>query len=129
MKLFTLILATTCLLAISTVSSAQTSFISLKGMETNTGIMATTAGSIKFNPNGIAKGILKVKMFNQPEGTYTVQLVDANGNIVGTKEIKHADGTTLEIADFGKKYESGTYQVEMINPNNIKTSETVMLLI
>ena len=128
MKFFTLILATTCLLAISTVSSAQTSFISLKGIESNTGIMATTASSIKFNPNGIAKGILKVKMFNQPEGVYTVQLIDANGNVVGTKELHHANSTEMETADFGKSFDGGTYQVAVINPTNTKTAETIMLL-
>src|ERR1700741_1986187 len=54
----------------------------------NHGEMVSTAASvksgvIKFNPNSIAQGVLKIKMLNQPEGVYTVQLVDADGNVVG----------------------------------------------
>jgi hypothetical protein len=128
MKLFTLILTTTCLLSISTVNFAQTSFINIKGIENNDGNMVTTPGSIKFNPNNIAQGILKVKMFNQPEGIYTVQLIDAEGNVLGNKEIHHEDGTVIETADFGKNFKGGTYQVVVINPSNKKTDETIMLL-
>ena len=128
MKLFTLILTTTCLLGISTANFAQTSFISLKTAENTEMNMVASAGSIKFNPNGIAKGILKVKMFNQPQGVYTVQLIDSDGNVLGTKEINHTDGTT-ETADFGKNFTGGTYQVVVINPDNKKTDETIMLLI
>jgi len=128
MKLFTLILTTTCLLGISTVNFAQTSFISLKSGLSNEQNMVATTASIKFNPNGIAKGILKVKMFNQPDGVYTAQLVDSDGNVLATKEINHAADTTLETADFGKSFTSGTYQVVIINPDNKKTDETIMLL-
>jgi hypothetical protein len=129
MKFFTLTLVTICLLAVCTVSVAQTSFISLKSIETNKANMVSTAGSINFNPTGIAKGIIKVKMFNQPDGIYTVQLIDVDGKVLGTKQIHHTDGTTQEIADFGKNFAGGTYQVEMVNPDNQKIDQTIMLLI
>lgn len=87
------------------------------------------SGSIKFNPNSIAQGILKIKMFNQPEGVYTVQLVDADGNVVAVKAINHTEDKSLEIADFGRKVTGGTYQIVVVNPENKKTSETIMLLI
>jgi hypothetical protein len=93
------------------------------------GNMVATNASIKFNPCGIAQGILKIKMFNQPDGIYTVLLIDSNGKVLGSKEIHHAEDTKLEIADFGKNFAGGTYQVEMITPGNIKTTQTIMLLI
>ena len=71
---------------------------------------------------------LKVKMFNQPEGLYTVQLLDVDGKVLAVKQINHAAGLTVETADFEKKFEGGTYQVELINPKNKKTTETIMLL-
>ena len=86
-------------------------------------------GSISFNPVEIAKGIIKVKMFNQPEGTYTVQIIDENGKVLAAKEMHHSDGTNVEIADFGKNFTGGTYQLEVVNPDNKKTDQTVMLLI
>ena len=129
MKLFTIIFATTCLLSVCSTSFAQTSFISLKNVETTPVNPLTATSSIKFNPLGIAKGILKIKMFGQPAGNYTVQITDAAGKVLGTKEINHANGTTTEIADFGKDFTGGTYQVEVIAPDNKKTAQTIMLLI
>jgi hypothetical protein len=128
MRLFTLIVVTFCLL-IASVSFAQTSFTDIKNVESNELNMANTTGSITFNPIGIAKGIVKVKMFNQPTGNYRVQIIDAAGKILASKEIYHTDNKTLEIADFGKNFAGGTYQVEMINPDNKKTDQTIMLLI
>lgn len=129
MKIFTLILATICLLATSTTCVAQSSFLSLKNVESIEGIKASVAPSIKFSLLGIANGIVKVKMFNQPDGIYTVQLIDADGKIVGNKQIQHTSGTVLETTDFGKNLTGGTYQVEVVNPDNQKTTETIMLLI
>jgi hypothetical protein len=91
--------------------------------------MVATNASIKFNPIGIAQGILKIKMFDQPDGIYTVQLLDSDGKVLGTKQIHHTEDTKLEIADFGKNFAGGTYLVEVINPDNIKTTQTIMLLI
>jgi hypothetical protein len=129
MRLFILTLATTYLLAISAASFAQTSFISLKNIDNKENMVTTTAGSIKFNPVEIAKGILKVKMFNQPAGIYTVQITDADGNVSATKEINHTANTITEIADFGKTFAGGTYQVEITGTNNKKTSQTILLLL
>ena len=126
MKLSTLIIATASLLIISTASFAQTGFVNLNNIENNT---VTTAASIKFNPIGIANGVVKVKMLNQPKGTYTVQAIDEAGNVIGVKEIQYAGGSNTEIADFGKTFAGGTYQVAVISPDNNKTSETIMLLI
>ena len=128
MKLFTLILTTTILLATSSVSSAQTSFISMNSVENQQTVSPLTGGSIKFNLVGIANGIVKVKMFNQPEGTYTVELIDADGKLLDIKEIHHVDSKNLEVVDFGKKLEGGSYQVAVVNPDNKKTVQTIMLL-
>jgi hypothetical protein len=129
MKLFTLIFATTCLLSISTVSFAQTSFISIKYAETSQkSVDPSTAGSIKFNLLGIADGIIKVKMYNQLSGIYTVQLMNADGKMLASNEVSHNDNTNVEVVDFGKKFEGGSYQVVVVNPDNNKTVQTIMLL-
>jgi hypothetical protein len=129
MKFFTIILATVVSLAISTVSVAQTSFISIKNMEANQVSPAMVVGSISFNPIGIANGVVKVKMFNEPTGVYILQVKDADGKVAGVKEIQHTVGTTLEMIDFKKSFEGGTYKLEITSPDNTKTSQTIMLLI
>jgi hypothetical protein len=129
MKFFTIISAAVCLLAISTVSVAQTSFISIKNIEANQVSPAIAVGSISFNSMGIANGIVKVKMFNEPTGVYTLCIKDADGKVIATKEIQHTVGTTLEISDFKKTFDGGTYQLEITTPDNKKTSQTIMLLI
>ncbi len=128
MKLSTLIIATACLLTVSTAVSAQTSFISLKGITTTTPTEITMVSSIKFNLLGIANGKVKVKMYNEPKGSYTVQVTDVNGNKVGVKEITHEDGSTIENVDFSKTFQDGTYKITVFDANNNKLDETVMLL-
>jgi len=127
MKPFTLILATAFLLAISSVSFAQTS-TSTYNVSENIQILSIK-GSIKFNPLGIADGFVKIKMSNQPKGVYNVKVMDANGTILETKKINHLDSTEIEVADFGRKFPGGTYQLEVISPDNTKTDQTIMLLI
>ena len=126
MKLSTLLIATIALLTISSSSFAQTSFMNLNAGNNE---VATVAPSIKFNPLGIANGVVKVKMFNQPTGTYTVQVIDASGTVLGVKEIQHTNGSRTEVADFGRTFAGGTYQLQVISPNNTKTAQTIMLLI
>ena len=119
MKLFTLIFAT-CLL-VSSASSAQTaSFINST---------ENSVKSIKFNPLGIANGVMQVKMYNQPVGSYTVSIVDENGNVTASKVIIHNGGTTIETADFGMAFAGGSYQVQVVSPDNQITNETFLLLI
>jgi hypothetical protein len=119
MKLFTLIIATTCLITTSKAASTQQGVTSQPN--------AATA-SIKFNSMGIANGVVKVKMYNQPEGIYTIQVMDAAGKVIANKSIQHTKGIQTETADFGKTFTGGTYQLEVTAPNNAKTHETIMLL-
>ena len=126
MKTSTLIIATIALLSISSASFAQTSFLTLNVANNE---VANVTPSIRFNPLGIANGVVKVKMFNQPTGTYTLQVMDANGTVLSVKEINHTNGSTTEVADFARTFAGGTYQLQVISPNNTKTSQTIMLLI
>ena len=127
MKFFTLVISTV-LLAISTTSTAQSSFINLKSSDSRQS-QVISAASISFNAMGIAAGVVKIKMFNQPAGIYILQVKNADGKIACTKKIDHSINTTLEIAELGKQFEGGTYQLELISPDNTKTNQTIMLLI
>jgi len=123
MKLFTLIFTAALLLTVSNVSFGQaTSNI----FETNQAV--SIKGSIKFNPLGIADGVVKIKMQNEPAGVYNVLVMDANGTVLETKTINHSDNTATEVADFGRKFAGGTYSLQVISPDNTKTAQTIMLL-
>src|SRR5438067_1327183 len=64
-----------------------------------------TASSVKVSPMQIAEGIITVKLFNQPKGTYTVRLLDEAGVVLSNKDIDHMAGTSSEIVQFGKTLE------------------------
>ncbi|UAY53458.1 hypothetical protein [Ferruginibacter albus] len=113
MKLFTLIIATAIISLASFTATAQISSVN---------------SSVKFNPMGIANGVIKVKMNNQPTGVYTLQILDENGTILGVKTINHETANNVETADLGKTFAGGTYRLEVIYPDNTKTGETIMLL-
>ena len=125
MKLSTLIFTTACLLAISSASFANTGFISLKSA---VAIKAETNSSIKFNLLGIATGKVRIKMYNEPKGNYTVLVINAERNILGTRKIEHKENNTIETVDFGKTFTEGKYTIIVLDSNNQKVDETTMLL-
>ncbi|MGG9971903.1 hypothetical protein ACQ33O_08940 [Ferruginibacter sp. SUN002] len=88
----------------------------------------TKQASIKVCPLQIANGIVVVKMNNQPQGEYTVQIADENGNVLMTKAVNHNVTAASETVNFGKNLTGGTYTIEVVTPNKAKQSETVMLL-
>ena len=130
MKTLTTIFTIACFSIITNKGLSQTGYINTKSVfpeAINT--IATSAGqSIKMNTMGIAQGIIKVKMVNQPKGSYSVQLLNSDGVVLSTQVINHEEGTSSEIVQFGKSLPGGMYQVELTSPDNTKTTEKVMLL-
>jgi hypothetical protein len=117
MKRLISILTIMCLLTIVHESIGQTSFNNTRSIELKKAISRSRSAKltnpgmsscIKVDPMQIAEGIVTVQLFNQPKGTYTVQLLDSNGKVLITKEIEHEDGTSAEVVQFAK-YASGRY--------------------
>ncbi len=95
--------------------------------EASTSTLATVA-AIKVCPMQIAEGVVVLKLANQPEGNYTVQIIDENGTVLMTTKVNHDMHSASETVKFGKTLAGGTYTVEVVRPDNSKKSETVMLL-
>ena len=68
-------------------------------------------------------------MVNQQKGDYTVQLMNTEGKVLSTQIVSHQGDNSSEIIQFGKTLSGGMYQVSVLNPENIKTTEKVLLLI
>ena len=118
MKTFTFATLFICLSSVFNSSFAQTN--SAAGI---------TQPTIEINPIGLAKGEIRIKWMNQPEGNYTVQLQDNNGNIIGNQEVKHTSSIENSAIHFPKITKEGMYQIIITRPNNSSIKEKVLLFI
>ncbi|MES2430957.1 MAG: hypothetical protein V4556_08470 [Bacteroidota bacterium] len=87
----------------------------------------SAVAALKVCPMQIAEGIVVLKLNNQPQGNYTVQIVDENGVVLMAQAVNHNTASTSETVKFGKTLAGGTYTVNVVAPDNNTTSETVML--
>ncbi|UEG49561.1 hypothetical protein LK994_13045 [Ferruginibacter lapsinanis] len=91
-------------------------------------VAVTTVSSLKICPMQIAEGMIVLKMVNQPEGNYSVQVINEEGNVVFANDVKHTADLTAQTVNFGKTLNGGTYTIQVTKPDHSQTTETVMLL-
>ena len=134
MKALKTTIAILVLTIVSNVTFAQNSYNNAKGLlessvATHTCAKTETVGaSLKVCPMQLAEGVVVLKFANQPEGNYTINIADENGNVLMTQAISHNATAAKETVKFGKTLAGGTYTVEVVKPDNTKKTETVMLL-
>ena len=68
-------------------------------------------------PNPVAKGLLHLLFNNQPEGKYTIRLINKWGQVVYSKQIQHANtGRSSEGITIDEYMAHGVYRLEVIKP-------------
>ena len=80
---------------------------------------------ITIYPNPVQNGYIRLQMNNMPKGNYVVRLVNSIGQTILTREIIHAEGTSIETVGVNKI--KGAYLVEVINPDNSKSVNKVII--
>ena len=74
------------------------------------------AGSISVYPNPVINGTLNLQLGNQPEGTYSMRLLNPVGQVLLTKKIEHNGGNYTEKINWDYKMARGMYQLEVTKP-------------
>ncbi len=135
MKTLNSAIAILVLMIVSNVSFGQDAYYNVKNIlesdmakHTCATVAPTTVSSLKICPMQIAEGTIVLKMVNQPEGNYTVQVINEEGAVVFANAVNHTSGLNAETVNFGKTLNGGTYTIQVTKPDNSQTSETVMLL-
>jgi hypothetical protein len=78
-------------------------------------------------PNPVTGGELNVLLENIAAGTYTIRIINFNGNLIASKEIKHSGGNqthSINVAQLA----AGNYFVELIQPVNTRLVYKVIRL-
>jgi Secretion system C-terminal sorting domain len=76
---------------------------------------AATVG-MHIYPNPAAPGNLNLQMINQQAGIYQVKLINAFGQVVMTRSVYNAGGTSVENLKPGTGIPKGIYQLEITSP-------------
>lgn len=77
-------------------------------------------GSFSVYPNPITEDIIHLQMNNQPAGKYQVRLYNAAGQVLLSKEINHAEGSSKEDIKC-ENLPKGVYQLKIGNSSDSST--------
>ncbi len=72
---------------------------------------------ISIYPNPILNGTINLQLKNLPEGMYGIRLMNKEGQVLITKQIHHAAGTSMEQLQLDKYTPHGIYQLEVTSPS------------
>jgi hypothetical protein len=76
---------------------------------------------IRVYPNPVTGGFIGVEFKNMADGIYKATLLNAAGQMMLSKLINHAAGTSMENVTPDYKLAAGIYQLEVTAPDKSKT--------
>ncbi len=77
-------------------------------------------------PNPVTDGNINLQLVNQPKGIYGIRLINKLGQVIMTKQIEHAEGSSMGTIKMNKTLTHGTYQLEVIKPDNSRINIKVL---
>ncbi|MEP6948534.1 MAG: immunoglobulin domain-containing protein [Ginsengibacter sp.] len=78
--------------------------------------MANVKQSISIYPNPLVNGNINLLLTNQSAGVYGLKLINNMGQVIISKEINHAEGSSSETIQLDKYSVHGVYQLEVMKP-------------
>ncbi len=94
-------------------------------------IVKVNAGNVKpgfaISPNPAEGGVVNLQFTNQPEGRYSVNIVSTLGQTLLSNTLTHAGGSSTQLLNLPEGIARGTYQVEIIAPDNTRTTQKLLL--
>ena len=83
--------------------------------------MTEQVGGLRIYPNPVTDGVIGVEFKNMSVGTYNTRLTNSVGQAISNQQINHATASGMEYIHQGFKLAAGTYQLEVIAPDNTVT--------
>ena len=94
-------------------------------------IVKLVAGNVKpgfsLSPNPVEGGIINLQFKNQPEGKYSVRILNNLGQQLQNTIISHAGRNSNQLLQLPGTIASGTYQIEIIAPDLTNTIKTLLV--
>lgn len=89
--------------------------------------MVTSRRDIRVYPNPVTEERINLMFSNQPEGNYNLRLVNALGQVMLTKQIYHASGSSMKTLKVSKNMVDGIYKLEITRPDKSTYNINVIL--
>ena len=95
--------------------------VDINGKTAYTNVVKVLIGSIKhditISPNPIRDGMIHLQFMNQPEGKYSIRLLNKLGQVIVSRQISHAEGSSTELIKWDYNLAHGMYQLEVTRPD------------
>ena len=95
--------------------------VDINGKTAYTNVVKVLMGSIKQDitiyPNPITDGMIHLQLMNQPEGKYGMRLLNKLGQVIVSRQINHAEGSSTELIKWDFNLAHGMYQLEVTKPD------------
>jgi hypothetical protein len=79
-------------------------------------ILAGVAKSLAIYPNPTNGGIVKLAFNHVPDGTYNVNIYNANGKILQSQKVNYSSSDFYYLPLDVSNYAGGTYFIQVVNP-------------
>ncbi len=94
-------------------------------------IAKVAAGNVKagyaITPNPVETGTMNLQFNNQAAGKYSVRIFNGNGQLILSKSVIHAGGSSTQLVNLPETIARGSYQVEIIAPDKTNTLRTLFV--
>lgn len=90
-------------------------------------ITQATVASMRIYPNPVTGNVINLQMMNQQKGTYQLTLSNAAGQALYTESRNSSSSSNTISVVPSTKLAAGIYQLEVITPENTKTTLQVMV--
>jgi hypothetical protein len=84
-----------------------------------------TSGIIVY-PNPVINKLINVEFKGMNKGVYQFRVINSLGQVMFTKQLTHAGGSATQMIGLGNLAE-GSYQLEIINPDNNRTTRMLFV--
>ena len=95
--------------------------VDINGKTEYTNIVKVLMGTIKQNisiyPNPITDGMIHLQLENQPAGKYGIRLLNKLGQVIESRQINHAEGSSTEFIKWDYNMAHGMYNLEVTKPD------------
>jgi len=89
-------------------------------------VLAGVAKSLAIYPNPTNSGTVKLAFNHVPDGTYNVNIYDANGKILQSQKVNYSSSDFYYLPLDISNYAGGTYFIQVVNP--LKFSGEIKLI-
>ena len=89
-------------------------------------MMSGTKPDITIYLNRVTEGVIYLRLLNQPQGKYYLQLINKAGQVIIRKLIVHTGGSSTELIKCNHILSHGVYLLELTKPGGCKKNINVL---